>query len=305
MDKKKNIIQQKKKEFRDKYFDKGSAAYLGIIAATQRASLYTPNMNNADIRERWEHVLNNLVAKYKRKQQDSRTFIKDIEDLKIEMNTAFPATENRFNNGKEDYDNEFRIAHAQKSLSICLKHLWCRGELGNFIPPLCPVDGVLLKAVNNYDSWTKVNTVEEYLNHIELFNADKELKGYDTLSEWELCTWKPTKKKTTGNKTSSSQPKKDTITVLNQSKSVLGRVPLIGYMISSGNVVLYLFVGKDARKYYCEVLSKNGTYIKEDELIAKGLQKQGGKHPYYIKKFKKDEREKAESFMKEVLKIFK
>lgn len=186
------VIQEKKREFRDNYQGKGSAAHLGIIAAVQRAYLYTPNSSNAykaTIRRKWEEILDDLVKKYKTTQQDEKVFKRDIESLKDAMNQAFPPDQNRFNNGKDGYDNEFRIAHAQKSLSICLKHLWCRGELEDNIPPLCPVDGILLKSVHNNDSWTKVNSIEVYEEHIKLFKKAQQKEGYDNLSSWELMTW--------------------------------------------------------------------------------------------------------------------
>lgn len=193
-----DLIKRKLSEFRCKYQAKGSAEYLGIIAAVQRASLYTPNMNNTDIRIKWEEELKKLVKKYKEKQQDESTYKRDIQSLKEIMNRAFPPEQGRFNNQKDGYDNEFRIAHAQKSLSICLKHLWCRGELGNNIPPLCPVDGVLLKSVHNNDSWTKVNTMNQYEQHIALFKQKQAAQGYDNLSSWELITWNSPRNNNTG-----------------------------------------------------------------------------------------------------------
>ncbi len=131
-----------KNAFRLKYQNGGTAEHLGIIAAVQRSNLYTPGHNNADIRKEWEKELNRIVVKYKKQQQREDVFFQDVVSLMEYMNQRF---QNRFNNGKNGYDNEFRIAHAQKSLSVCLKHLWVRGELGKNEPPVCPIDGVVLK----------------------------------------------------------------------------------------------------------------------------------------------------------------
>ena len=186
-----------KNAFRTYYRDLGSAEHLGVIAAYQRSHLYTPGRINRDIHEKWESQLSFLAEKYKTKDQSEEVFKKDILQLKHFMNRSFPG---RFNNGSPGYDNEFRIAHAQKSLSICLKHLWIRGELGNHLPPVCPVDGVALKHAHNYDSWTKVNSLKDrmmanevmengYNSHLNILKRQASQDGFKCLPEWELVVW--------------------------------------------------------------------------------------------------------------------
>lgn len=165
-----------------------------ILAATERATLYTPDSNHSDIREEWISQLRQITAKYNALQTVD-TFIADVRDLKEHMNQMFPG---RFNNGKPGYENEFRIAHAQKSISVCLKHLWRRS---NYLinPPVCPVDGIMLKHVNNYDAWTRVNWIDDrirdgitergYRTHLALMEAAADNDGFDSVAEWELVVW--------------------------------------------------------------------------------------------------------------------
>ena len=296
------IIQRQKAAFRDEYQGK-SAAYLGIIAAVQRASLYTPaSNNNAYIRRKWERLLEVLVEKYKTRQQDEKTFKEDILSLKVAMNQTFPPEQRRFDNGKDGYDDEFRIAHAQKSLSICLKHLWCRGELGNNTPPLCPVDGILLKAAHNYDSWTKVNTMEEYESHIALLKQCAE--GYENLSCWELMTWKPRKahKKT---------PKAIIVDSLKKGEKILDRTgsTLSGYRFTMGKRKLYVFAGEDRKKSYCEIISSDGNYSDREMDLIKSQDcfehiTPGSSRHYFKCEFSKSENSKAKKLTERIKDAF-
>ena len=70
-----------------------------------------------------------------------------------------------------------------------------------------------------------------------------------------------------------------------------------GYQIVHDGSVLYLFVGEDKRKSYCEVLSKEGQYKDEARLVEKGFGKRGGSHPYFIKEYGIDDINSAISFM--------
>lgn len=186
-----------KDAFKREYQNRGSAEYLGVIAATQRSHLYTPNNDNRDIRQEWEHQLRLLSEKYINECQSYEVFLQDIVDLKRHMNDTFA---DRFINGRQGFDNEFRIAHAQKSLSICLKHLWVRGELGNHCPPVCPIDGIVLKHARCYDSWTKVNSIGDriieagnlqrgYNTHLNIVREAAKREHYSCLAEWELIVW--------------------------------------------------------------------------------------------------------------------
>lgn len=163
-------------------------ARYGVVAATGRARLYTPNTDHQDIRKFWINQLISIGGKYRTKQS-IETFISDIVNLKNSMNTEFPG---RFNNGKDGYDNGFRIAHAQKSLSIFLKHMWCNNLITE-IPPVCPIDGVILKYCGCFAPWTKVNSIDSYNEQLAIVENKKRMDGFESLAEWEVCKYKQNK----------------------------------------------------------------------------------------------------------------
>ncbi len=192
---KNNAVNQKKLDFALKYSDK-NPAFLGRLAAAQRACLYTPNLNHRIVFSYWESLLNKYAEKYRNKRTEE-DFIKDCVVIKNEMNQKF---EMFFQNGRtaDGIENGFRLAHAQKSLSITIKHMWCREELSpkntKYYPPVCPIDGIILKKVGCNDSWIRVNSVEEYAKHLAIVKKRALKDGYKSLPEWELIMW-PTKSK--------------------------------------------------------------------------------------------------------------
>ena len=97
---------------------------------------------------------------------------------------------------------------------------------------------------------------------------------------------------------------KSGITELPERTRILKRSIEKGYIVDTGSKELYLFVGKDKQKTYCEVLSKDGQYPKEYELIQKGFIKLGGRNPYYIKTFNLDGLNDALSFMNRIKYLF-
>ena len=86
----------------------------------------------------------------------------------------------------------YRIAHAQKSLSLSLKHMWCHGFL-NFDPPVCVVDAIILEEARTLGggrakvAWTRLNSVEAYRNHLSIC---QKAAGNVDLALWELFTYK-------------------------------------------------------------------------------------------------------------------
>lgn len=166
-----------------------NAAYYGILAAVGRARLYSPDKyeTRASIKEYWAELLVDKAAKYIERPVDVEEFKQDIVDIKAKMNTKFPPQLGLFNNGKSGYAPGFRLAHAQKSLSIMLKHLWCN-ELTAYEPPVCPIDGIILKKVDVADAWTKVNDMRVYESHLESVRRVAESQNM-TLAQWELQNW--------------------------------------------------------------------------------------------------------------------
>jgi hypothetical protein len=299
-------IRDKKKEFAKKYAAKDPAA-LGRLAAAQRAHLYTPNLDHRVVLPYWESLLNEYVEKYK-SERNVEDFIKDCETIKQKMNDKYGKF---FKNGGEPdgFEDGFRLAHAQKSLSIALKHLWCREELSEknhkYYPPVCPIDGIILKKAGSGESWTKVNHVERhngvpaadkpvYKEHLALVREKACKDGYDNLSVWELFLW-PIRRGDFGRKKKqgpSASAKTRTKAPLEQEIPEGGKIPyhhncyvLGGWHIVNDTDEYYLFSAQSLsqKKLYCEVYSKKGEYSDSlRERIGTDMEYDMCKTPYYV-----------------------
>lgn len=180
-------IQQRKQEFLTIYNPKSDievALTSGLKAASQHNDLYTPCINRQPIRNRWKAILLDIGEKYVNNQIEE-VFFNDIDQLKEQMNSQFNG---QLNNDGGRYDLGFRTSHAQKSLSVYLKHLWCMGQIEQ--PPFCPIDSNILRLVNYPDPrWCYVNTRELYLSHVKAVKAGKNanpLYEGDSIAVWEL-----------------------------------------------------------------------------------------------------------------------
>lgn len=158
----------------------------GILSATRRNPTYTKDLSKEDrnnIRKAWGEKLKELGRKYTKKQNEKQ-YLADTLVLKNYMNLSFPHS---FKNERPGYDKEFRISHAQKSLSVYLKHLWCMGEIEE--PPLCPIDRIVLTKVglNGHNAaWGYINT-QELLN--EKIETIRVMKGELSFAVWELLNF--------------------------------------------------------------------------------------------------------------------
>lgn len=167
------------------------AAALAIRAAVERNPTYKSGITKkekSDIHKTWTKLLIDKLDKYK-KCQGKKAFIKDVKDIYNKMNSdKFKRLFSNNGRGKDDkYPKEFRIAHAQKSLSIFLKHMWFNIE-DMPEPPVCPIDGVILKAVGSNGAWTKLNDLKTYTNYLDEVEKFANAKGM-SLAKWELITW--------------------------------------------------------------------------------------------------------------------
>ena len=181
-------IELRKNEFLNRYNPERSeylALTSGVKAAVQHNALYSPDANRESIKAFWKEELKKLGIKY-RTVQTEETFIQDVEVLKAKMNKCFP---NSFKNtSRKQLDREFRISHAQKSISVYLKHLWCMGKI--VTPPLCPIDRIVLNELNANDPrWGYVNDIETYKGHINLikeWRRNNDEHSDDPIAVWEL-----------------------------------------------------------------------------------------------------------------------
>lgn len=164
-----------------------------IAASVQHNSLYVPGISPEEkeaVRCAWRSFLLGIIGKYK-KQQTVDEYERDILKLQDQMNIQFKHEFYQMPHSIYKTDPGFRISHAQKSISVFLKHLWCMDEVDT--PPQCPVDRVVLEMAGlKYDKakWGYVNSIEEHRRKIDLLISAKN-NDQESLAVWELENFKP------------------------------------------------------------------------------------------------------------------
>lgn len=176
-----------KDTFLDKYNPKRDVQFAlaqSIKASVQHNPTYTKNIDHSSkikFRNYWKVRLQEIGLTFL-ENRDLKYYLEQVVDFSVEMNSMFSEI---LSPNKEFYDNGFRIAHSQKSISVYLKHLWCMDAIPP--PPCCPLDriiseraGILLPA-----SWTKMNNISD----IEItLNQFQGLAAHENklLCQWEL-----------------------------------------------------------------------------------------------------------------------
>lgn len=161
-------------------------------ASSRRSGLYRTGLTQTQrngVRQGWWERLEHLSAEYTRMESVTQEhFEKDVVNLRESMNTEFPEFWADAAVGR--YEPGFRIAHAQKSLSLILKHYWCNNAISE--PPCCPVDRRVLQIAGATDpSWTHINSMEAYRSRLDdLLNAAARSPFAPIrLAEWELLVF--------------------------------------------------------------------------------------------------------------------
>lgn len=155
-----------------------------LRAAIQRNPSYTPGLTNGikdAMKNFWRQELRIIGAVFE-ENQTRAVYFGAVEKLKITMNEQFGEV---FQHQKTGYDQGFRIAHAQKSISVYLKHLYCMGVIP--APPCCPVDWRISQkaGVQMSPPWTKMNSIEQLANVLQRFDL-LALQQEQLLCDWEL-----------------------------------------------------------------------------------------------------------------------
>lgn len=164
-----------------------TAASVAINVSVSRNPTYSKNISASDkryIREYWKSLLTDFYEKHKQGNVSKKEFFSYVDYIKQSMNSKFP---DKFKCNTKGYDKMFRLAHAQKSLSVFLKHLWCMGKMKE--PPFCPIDGIILHDVLKKEGiWTKLNDDETYKQYIDyVVNAAN--NSNMSVAEWEYNNW--------------------------------------------------------------------------------------------------------------------
>ena len=167
-------------------WDQDLAVTSGVKAASQHNALYarsSSSVQRALIRNDWKRLLRATASSYT-EPVDSAEYECHVQALADEMNTRHSMLLRHADELPQGVTAGFRISHAQKSLSVYLKHLWCMGIIA--MPPECPVDRVVLRKAGATGSWTRVGTLDE---HRSMIAALEQCAGDASLAEWELLVF--------------------------------------------------------------------------------------------------------------------
>ncbi len=159
-----------------------------IVSALLKNALYAPSAtatDRQDVGAGWKQMLETIAAEYTG-PASAEKYEKDLVRLQAHMNRGFGEFFRQARHPKFGYEPGFRISHAQKSLSLVLKHFWCLDLIA--MPPECPVDRPVLVAARAGElnsKWTDVNSIAAHQVKMG-FIAEAAAKEGLTVAEWEL-----------------------------------------------------------------------------------------------------------------------
>lgn len=157
----------------------------GVKAAVQRNILYSPTLPQRErnmIVKFWKKELMNIYYEYIQiEAMNDELYEQFIMNLKNRMNERYNFA---FIHNKIGYDNGFRISHAQKSISVFIKHLWCMNLIK--LPLQCPVDRIILTIIGYVypdNKWGYINSIEIHREKIKFI---REHCNPQDIAVWEL-----------------------------------------------------------------------------------------------------------------------
>ena len=246
--------------------DEDKAANVAINVSVSRNPTYSENITDGDkqeIRKYWKSLLLAFYENHKQGNVSREDFLGYVATIQQSMNTRFP---DKFQCNTKGYDNVFRLAHAQKSLSVFLKHLWCMGKMKE--PPFCPIDGIILHEVlKKKGAWTKLNDNNTYDKYIKCVD-DAAKKSNMNVAEWEYINWNKAVEAMNGN-VRKKQKRENVRTSQSKQNNRNGNDKiLLEYETLYNNIICKLFVAyEESRGYYCEIRYKNQTNESENILL--------------------------------------
>ena len=119
-----------------------------------------------------------FLADYKNKTPPEELHLKNIESLKALS---------------KELGNELTLGTVQKLFNLLCKYYWCAGFIQE--PPHLPVDRIILQSIKSKQTWTQLDSMEEYKEIIAAFRKKIAEEGFDSLAEWELTVWNAAEKK--------------------------------------------------------------------------------------------------------------
>ena len=159
-----------------------------VASALVKNALYAPAATAANRHATdagWKQMLEELAEEYVEPATREK-YENDLVRLQAHMSRGFGQHFRQARHPKFGYEPGFRISHAQKSLSLVLKHYWCLGI--GAMPPECPVDRPILVAARAGElnsKWTDVNSIAAHQVKMGFIAEAAAREGLE-IAEWEL-----------------------------------------------------------------------------------------------------------------------
>lgn len=160
------------------------AMRMSLVGALQRNRTYrhgSPQRTRMEFRDEWARLIRDESRLYSHAAQP----VSDGEHcLAIERisNGLLPRFAQFLINGR------LRFGTSQKAFNLYLKYIWRLNIDTRPPPPHCPVDGIVLAAAGISGSWTKCDSVQEYMSWIDRLRMEAKAKS-QSLAEWEYQVW--------------------------------------------------------------------------------------------------------------------
>ena len=166
-----------------------------MASATRRNRLYKKGITNEEYRKAynevydlWPSLLYDAANEYI--EHEGMINVDFIVRQMINIKNKMSHIENTI----------FKLSHAQKSLSVFLKYLWCYGVIVE--PPICPIDAKVLEVAKQQDSslkkkidiWTNLDDAIIYKDILYSLNKYANSKN-KTIVKWELIEFNNNKDK--------------------------------------------------------------------------------------------------------------
>lgn len=152
-----------------------------IMAALQHNPTYSANVSMKE-KEKFRETLSNEIKKhainyYKPIPEDihNQNIIEICKDVSLKHSAIL-------------IDSKLRIGTTQKAFNLYLKFLWCL-DPNRADPPHCPIDRVVLNHAGIGGAWTKLDSLELYMQWIARLKETATKAGFSSIQQWELSIW--------------------------------------------------------------------------------------------------------------------
>lgn len=149
-----------------------------IHAAFQRGKVYVEGVTTND-----KAVVSNSIKQ--KLEELSASYTNNVTEQQHIENIINLSQTISQNHGDKLRNQSLRIGTAQKLLNVYIKFLWCLNEANE--PIHCPIDGIVLREINDNRNWTELDSIEDYCNIISRIRAI--LLYGETIARWEHRLW--------------------------------------------------------------------------------------------------------------------